>query len=197
MPEDYVIDQAITADFDGDGSDEQVSIASPLRPPGANNVPKLLMVSHGNTVIWQYKEMNFNAIEQLQARELTGDGHPELLFATATYGASGGFMEYHALCYASGTFANLIGTPEGVLSHSLSGGLLIEDGEQPYPARLILYDAVWASQESRADAHRYRAEWYHLLDGKFVRVARMTTRHKYRDGNPLAEFNMTVERTRE
>ena len=192
IPDGYAFAFNISADFDGDGNPETAYGAAPIMPkehviPEPDDPPTFVLVAKDGKVIYREKEQGFH-LKHLVARDLTGDGTPELLYTWESVGASSGTDETYIFQWKDGKFRNIIGTDSGLLTHMLEGGLIVQPGKPGQPATLILYDFIWGDDESHADPHRYRAEWYTLKNGRFSLSKKRETKQRYYDEDPMAEF---------
>ncbi|HEY3417698.1 MAG TPA: hypothetical protein VGM23_12510 [Armatimonadota bacterium] len=195
LPAGYQAHAHVRADFDGDQQPEDAYVAALPFPPYSDLLhekgkPILVLVSKDGKVIWRYAEEYMDSVNRLAARDLTGDGIPELLYSTLSMGASDGTMAVSALRWSGGKFSSVIGTKDHVLSHLLEGGLVIKTAAAGQPATLILYDFIWGDDESHADPHRYRAEWYRWNGTSFQRTQSRETRRKYYADFPLSEWGI-------
>ncbi|MHB9107026.1 MAG: RING finger protein [Armatimonadota bacterium] len=192
IPDGYALAFTVSADFDGDGKAETAYGAAPIMPedhgmPMSNDPPTFVLVAKDGKVIFREKDSGLT-LKHLAARDLTGDGTPELLYTWESMGASDGVDSTYIFQWKDSKFRNIIGTEGGSLSHMLEGGLIFQPGKPGKPATLILYDFIWADNESHADPHRYWAEWYTLKNGKFALSKKRETKKRYYDEDPMAEF---------
>ncbi|MHB0937106.1 MAG: RING finger protein [Armatimonadota bacterium] len=192
IPDGYALAFTVNADFDGDGKAETAYGAAPIMPedhgmPMSNDPPTFVLVAKDGKVIFREKDSGLT-LKHLAARDLTGDGTPELLYTWESMGASDGVNSTYIFQWKDGKFRNIIGTEGGSLSHMLEGGLIFQPGKPGKPATLILYDFIWADNESHADPHRYWAEWYTLKNGKFALSKKRETKKRYYDEDPMSEF---------
>lgn len=192
IPDGYALAFNVSADFDGDGKAETAYGTAPIMPadhylPELDDPPTFILVAKDGKVIYREKDSGFT-LKHLAARDLTGDGTPELIYTWECLGASDGTEDTHVYQWKDGKFRNIIGNKEGALSHTLEGGLIFQPGKPGKATTLILYDMIWGEDESHADPHRYYAEWYTLKNGKFSRSSKRETKKHYGDGDPMAEF---------
>ncbi len=129
----------IAADFAGDGVTEQ---AYATRAVPGDTTPSLVWVARGTQDIWQRVLGNGNsrAIVNLQARDLTGDGRPELTCTCWFIGAYVDAVGFTAFQWQNKqhTFRNIMG-PEsdaGFLTYPASnrgtGGIMLQPGNRAH-----------------------------------------------------------------
>jgi len=192
IPDGYALAFNVNADFDGDGKAETAYGAASIMPadhymPELDDPPTYVLVAKDGKVIYREKDTGLT-LKHLVARDLTGDGTPELIYTWESMGGSDGVDSTYVFQWKDGKFRNIIGNKEGTLSHFLEGGLVFQPGKPGKPSTLVLYDFIWAEDESHADPHRYWAEWYTLKQGKFALSKRRETKKRYYDEDPMAEF---------
>ena len=172
---------ALDADFDGDGVKE--TAYARRVPPGGNREVRL-WIQKGSTSAWQLRlpASPAHTVVNLHARDLTGDGVPELVFGcwlTGAYTGSVGFAAYRWDAQRK-LYSNVLGsdTRDGFLPYTAEGGdggILFNAGGKDTPPALIRYQTV----EWRQRPQRYTATWY-AWDGRFfVRRTSKTTKTSY------------------
>jgi len=201
LPKNYYVDKLVSADFDGDGRNEQACIAGPALPSGMDwmdgpPTPLLVLVAKDGKLISKFAYKGKNGIDRLQAIDLTGDGVPEVTYDLVTYGGDNCQYQLRAHRWEGHAFKSIIGTNDGVLFHWDLGGAAALIGNKGNPSRIVLYNFTWGDSESHADPHHYAVEWYDLVNGRFVKTAIKQTKHRYYDKNPLAEFGIKVPSAR-
>jgi hypothetical protein len=139
----------------------------------------------------RFDEKDANAIDKLQAVDLTGDGFPELTYNVVFWGADNISSNFTAYRWAGHAFENIIGK-DGVLFHRDMGGLVAVNNGKGKPSTLALYDFIWGPNDGHPPPHRYWMETYELKHGKFVRTGRKETRRKYDPENALVEFGIRI-----
>ncbi|MHB9025261.1 MAG: copper amine oxidase N-terminal domain-containing protein [Armatimonadota bacterium] len=180
-PAGYLNYRSVIADFDGDRRPEVVyaAVAADEAHPVENPPPAIFWALRGGRMIWRFVS-DFSWADNLQARDLTGDGRPELLITSGTLGNTQGAGALYLFRAAGGTFKNIAGTKEGYLGYSLShGGVSVRPGQRSQAATLVRYDALFAPGEGRYAPHRYWAEWYAWKTAAFQRSARKVSMTTY------------------
>lgn len=135
----YKIVSTLQGDFIGLGH-RQTAFVATAQDPGEADLQKgpfACIVSRGK-VIWSHRcqdaagvlEGRDDARPPLQAMDVTGDGHPELVFASASVGASGGTVSIHLIHWNGHSFVEVL--PKGTaLDMSLYESICYEPAAQP------------------------------------------------------------------
>ncbi len=186
VPPLYRVAATVWADLNGDGI-EDLAIGLEPDPHAAESEPFGWMFRPAGVVVyfgsssgalkkaWEFpeaflslrdREVHWNQCESLAARDVTGDGKPELVFKLPFIGADYSGADTFVFGYRNGTFANLVPGPRMKLPRYSFGGpgktpLGQLGGEVRFlgrgrgkPADIAIWGWFWAD-EAKVDPHRY------------------------------------------
>jgi len=173
--------RSVSADFDGDKTVE-IAYARCLQP--AYVAPVSVWIQKGAKNVWKLglPDDVSNSIVRFHARDLTGDGVPELVFGcwfTGAYTGSIGLTAYRWDPERK-IFSNVLGsgTEDGFLTYTGNGGdggIVFQPGANGKPPTLIRYQTV----EWRELHQHYKATWFTWNGKFFVYKASKTTKKAY------------------
>ena len=175
----------VSADFDGDGKPEMAGHG--LKESDSH--AEVVWLAKGGTIGWK-NDSGLGTVTGFAAKDLTGDGRPELLYTCETYGGSGGSKDYYAYTWNKDGFKRIVDA-----GGSEESGLVIV-AAPGRPASLILYDYVWASGEAHADPHTWIAQGFRWDGTKFVGAEKRMTANKYCRGDGAALRELGVAYTK-
>ena len=160
IPQGWKITSRINADFDGDAHDEIAYVIVGKKPFESGPAP-VVCISKGRKLIWQQKcqfpllddPWSADEVKDMRAIDLTGDGHPELIFDALLLGASDNSIRFYAYRFAKGTFVSMLSTSNGIFSsivggkggcfeHQLQGGVIVSRKSSRSKTRSLCFGAM-------------------------------------------------------
>lgn len=170
--------QTLTADFDGDGTNE-VAYTSCLNSHVATWVDKpciagLLWIVRGQRELWSRVVPNEASWHvNMRAYDITGDSTPDIILE-GEYWGSGENDCFGAFGWNGRAYGPLLA--EGTLYHSGMGEAFVLPQGRRKPARLATIDIVFDNQH-RPDC--FVADWYDWNGHQFVKTRTRTTRKNH------------------